>query len=35
MNLVRALGVGFISLAAIGGWRWFENARKKAQMPTK
>lgn len=35
MNLIRALGVGAVSLLAIGGWRYFDSLKKRAQLPSK
>jgi hypothetical protein len=35
MNLIRALGVGAVSLLAIGGWHYFGNLQRRAQLPSK
>jgi hypothetical protein len=35
MNLLRVLGVGAISLLAIGGWNLMGSLRRKRAMPTK
>jgi hypothetical protein len=35
MNLLRVLGVGAISLLAIGGWKLIGNLRRKGEMPSK
>jgi hypothetical protein len=35
MNLIRALGVGAVSLLAIGGWRYLGNLQKRSQLPSK
>ena len=35
MNLFRALGVGALSLIAIGGWRYLGNLQRKSQLPSK
>jgi|LakMenE01Jun11ns_1017448.scaffolds.fasta_scaffold8249182_1 hypothetical protein len=35
MNLIRALGVGAVSLLAIGGWRYLGALKKRSQLPSK
>lgn len=35
MNLFRALGVGALSLLAIGGWRYLGSLQRKSQLPSK
>lgn len=35
MNLIRALGLGAVSLLAIGGWRFLGGLQKSSQLPSK
>jgi ribosomal protein S20 len=35
MNLLRVLGVGAISLLAIGGWKFMGSLRRRGAMPSK
>ena len=35
MNLAKAIGVGALSLLAIGGWKMFSNFSGRKRLPTK
>jgi len=35
MNFAKAIGVGALSLLALGGWRLLENFRKQTKLPSK
>lgn len=35
MNLIKALGLGAVSLLAISGWRYLGGLQRKSQLPSK
>jgi hypothetical protein len=35
MNFAKAIGVGVLSLLALGGWKLLDNYRKQTKYPSK